>query len=55
MLYIVALTTDKLALMLPPTADSFKQHILHAKYQTRVWCDSHILSQEEVEPVGHGR
>ena len=52
--YIVAMTTDKFASMLPPTEESFKQHILQAKYQTRILCDSHIPSQAEVEPVGHG-
>jgi len=52
--YVLATTTDKTAAMLPPTEDSFKQHVLRAKYQTRLWCQSHIASQEVVEPVGHG-
>ena len=52
--YIMAATTDKSASMLPPTEDSFKQHVLHAKYQTWIWCESHITNQEVIEPVGHG-
>jgi len=52
--YVLATTTDKTAAMLPPTKDSFKQHVLCAKYQTRLWCQSYTASQEVVEPVGHG-
>jgi len=26
---------------------------LRAKYQTRLWCQSHLASQEVVKPVGH--
>ena len=52
--YIVAMTTDKFAYLLLPTEESFKQHIRQAKYKTRILCDSHIPSHEEVKPVGHG-
>lgn len=52
--YVMATTTDKNAAMLPPTEDSFKQHVLRAKFQARLWCESHIAIQETVEPVGHG-
>ena len=52
--YHLATTTDKAAAMLPPTEDSFKQHVLRAKYQTQIWCGSDIANQEVVDPVGHG-
>ena len=52
--YVMATTTDKSASMLPPTEDSFKQHVLRAKYQTQIWCQSHIPNQEVVDPVGNG-
>ena len=45
------MTTDKSAPMLPPTEAFFKQHVLRAKYQTRIWCDSHIPI---FELVSHG-
>jgi len=38
---------------LPPTEDSFRQHVLRAKYQTWIWCESHITNQEVIEQVGH--
>jgi len=50
----MATTMDKEASMLPPTEDAFKQHVLRANYQTRIWCNSHIANQEETPPVGHG-
>ncbi|KAG1661416.1 Ubiquitin carboxyl-terminal hydrolase 16 [Nymphon striatum] len=49
-----ATTTDTPASMLPPTEDSFKQHILRAKYQTKIWCESHIANSPLISPVGHG-
>ncbi len=52
--YMLATTTDKSASMLPPTEDAFKQHVLRARYQTRIWCESHIAQQELIDPVGHG-
>ena len=52
--YIMATTTDKPASMLPPTEDAFKQHVLRAKHQTRIWCNSHMPNEVVIEPVGHG-
>ena len=52
--YIMATTTDKSASMLPPAEDAFKQHVLRAKYKTRIWCNSHMPNEEMIEPVGHG-
>ena len=51
--YIIAMTTDKSATMLPPTEDTFNQHILRAKFHIFIWCKSHIPNQELIEPVGH--
>jgi len=53
--HVLATTTDKTARMLPPIEDTFEQHVLGAKYQTRLRCQSHIASQVVVDPVGHGR
>ena len=50
--YIIAMTTDKSATMLPPTADTFNQ-ILRAKFHIFIWCKSHIPNQELIEPVVH--
>ena len=52
--YIMATTTYKSASMLPPTEDAFKQHVLRAKYQTRIRCNSHMPNKEVIEPDGHG-
>ena len=40
--YIMATTTDKSASILPPMEDAFKKHVLRAKYQSRIWCNSHM-------------
>ena len=50
--YRLATTTD--ASMFPPTEDAFKQHVLRAKYQTRIWCESHIAMPRTTNPVNHG-
>jgi len=52
--YRLATTTDKSASMLPPTKDAFKQHVFRAKYQTRIWCESHIAMPQTTNPVNHG-
>ena len=52
--YMLATTTNKSASMLPPTEDAFMQHVLRARYQTRIWCESLIVQQELIDPVGHG-
>ena len=52
--YILASTTDKSASHLPPTEDSFRQHVLRARYQTSVWCQSHISKPVLCNPVGNG-
>jgi hypothetical protein len=52
--FLWATTTDKPASMLPPTEDAFKQHVLRAIYQVKIWCNSHIAKSEPIDPVGHG-
>ena len=52
--YIMATTTDKSATTLPSTEDAFKKHVLRAKYQTRIWCNSLMPNEEVIEPVVHG-
>ncbi|KAG1714217.1 DNA-directed RNA polymerase III subunit RPC2 [Nymphon striatum] len=52
--FYFATTSDKPASMLPPTEDAFKHHILCAKYQTKIWCESHIANSPLISPVGHG-
>ena len=52
--YLLATTTDKQASQLPPTEDAFKQHSLRARYQTVIWCSSHIAKPELESPVGNG-
>ena len=52
--YILASTTDKSAAHLPPTEDSFRQHALRARYQTAVWCQSHLPNPVLCNPIGNG-
>ncbi|KAG1673348.1 Serine/threonine-protein phosphatase 6 regulatory ankyrin repeat subunit C [Nymphon striatum] len=52
--FLWATTTDKPASMLPPAEGAFEQHVLRAKYQTAIWCSSHISKPELLDPVGHG-
>ena len=52
--YVFATTTDKPATMFPLTEDVFKQHVPRAKYQCKLWCESHIVNPEVVSPVGRG-
>jgi len=40
--------------MLPPTEDAFKHHVLRAKFQTNIWCQSHITKPAAEDPVGNG-
>ena len=49
----LATTTDKPASMLPPTEDAFEQHVLRAKFQTNIWCQSHIAKPAAQDPVGN--
>lgn len=40
--------------MLPPTEDAFKQHVLRALFQARIWLQSHVAKPEVKDPVDHG-
>ena len=50
--YTMAMTTDKSETMLPPTEDACKDHVLCARCHALIWCRSHVLNQELIEPVG---
>jgi hypothetical protein len=52
--FVMASTTDTSASALPPTEDSFQQHLLRANYQTAVWVHSHLPKPMLWSPVGHG-
>ena len=52
--YVLASTSDMPASQLPPTQDSFRQHVLRAMYQTAVWCHSHQKKTVLWSPVGKG-
>ena len=52
--YVLSCKTEKTGALLPPTEDSFKQHVLRAKLQTMVWCMSHEPDPILPDPVDHG-
>ena len=52
--YILATTTDKPASQLPPTEDAFKQHVMRAQYQIKIWIQSHVPKQDLPELTEHG-
>jgi len=47
-------TTDKPVASLPPTEDAFHQHARRAKYQTMIWCSSHIAKPVLGNPSEYG-
>ena len=52
--FIVASNSDKPASQLPPTEDSFSQHVARARYQVAVWRNSHVPCPELWDPNGSG-
>ena len=52
--YKLSAQTDISANLLPPTEDSFHQHVLHCVYQTKVWCNSHVAKAQLPAPDGDG-
>ena len=52
--FILSSTTDKPVASLPPTEDAFRQHALRAKYQTMIWCSSHIAKPSVGNPTEYG-
>ena len=52
--YKLSAQTDVSANLLPPTKDSFHQHVLRFVYQPNVWCNSHVAKPQLPAPDGHG-
>lgn len=48
------LDNRQLASQLPPTEDAFKQHVLRERYQTSIWCKSHVAYPSLRSPVDNG-
>lgn len=54
MRFQLSATTDKPVSSLPPTDDAFRQHALRAKFQTMIWCRSHIAKPRARDPTEYG-
>lgn len=52
--FSMATSTDKSATQLPPTEDAFKHHVMRARVQTIIWCQSHAPDPDIPDPVGNG-
>ena len=39
---------------LPPSEDTFKQHVLRSSYQTKIWLNAHIPKPAVGSPLEHG-
>ena len=52
--YTLASTTDRSVAKLPPTEDTFIQHVKRARYQVSIWCQSHVQKPILWNPVGNG-
>ena len=39
---------------LPPSEDTFKQHVLRSSYQTKIWLNAHIPKPVVGSPLEHG-
>ena len=39
---------------LPPSEDTFKQHVLRSSYQTKIWLIAHIPKPAVGSPLEHG-
>jgi hypothetical protein len=52
--YLFATTTDKPATQLPPADDAFKVHASRARYQSFIWCCSHVPKPELDAPDDSG-
>ncbi|KAG1681427.1 hypothetical protein GQR58_011823 [Nymphon striatum] len=53
--FVLSSTTDKPVSSLPPTDDAFRQHSLRAKFQTMIWCRSHIAKPRMRDPTEYGK
>jgi hypothetical protein len=45
---------DSILVRLPPSEDTFKQHVLRSSYQTKIWLIAHIPKPAVGSPLEHG-
>ena len=45
---------DSTLVRLPPSEDTFKQHVLRSSYQTKIWLIAHIPKPAVGSPLEHG-
>jgi hypothetical protein len=45
---------DSTLVRLPPSEDTFKQHVLSSSYQTKIWLIAHIPKPAVRSPLAHG-
>ena len=45
---------DSTLVRLPPSEDTFKQHVLRSSYQTKIWLIAHIPKSAVRSPLEHG-
>ena len=51
--YALTSPTDKQAAMLPPTEDTFKQHVMRALFQAMIRLQSHVAKPEVKDPLAY--
>ena len=45
---------DSTLVRLPPSEDTFKQHVLRSSYNTKIWLIAHIPKPAVGSPLEHG-
>ena len=50
----LATVKDSTLVRLPPSEDTFKQHVLRSSYQTKIWLIAHIPKPAVGSPLEHG-
>ena len=50
----LATVKDSTLVRLPPSEDTFKQHVLRSSYQTQIWLTAHISKPTVGSPLEHG-
>ena len=50
----LATVKDSTLVRLPPSEDTFKQHVLRSSYQTKIWLNAHIPKPAVGSPLEHG-
>jgi hypothetical protein len=48
------LLRDSTLVRLPPSEDTFKQHVLRSSYKTKIWLIAHIPKPAVASPLEHG-